>query len=38
MIMNMHHAESVKIKSLKQAKWDQLFGSQKNKLFIITLI
>ena len=36
--MNMRHAESVKIKSLKKAKWDQLFGSQKNKQFIITLI
>ena len=34
----MKHSESIKIKSAKRTKWDQLFGSQKNKLFIIPLI
>jgi cell division protein FtsQ len=36
--MNMQHAESLKVKSMKRTKGAQLFGSLNNKLFIRTFI
>jgi cell division protein FtsQ len=36
--MNMQHAESVKVKSMKKTKGSKFFGSLKDKLFIGTFI